>query len=192
MNARQARTWVDQATYAKSCTSRLSSKACNDAAQLDYHRREQRLRPAPERAAVGKDPRFLTPELRLRHLEALHRIVQEWIWTFGDMESLDAQLDEAKIATGRVRSVREFADSDWARQWNAVRAVSDRSGGEIKIPGRPWHFADQVAADEGQLVARQGEHNAEVLSELGFSAAEIAALEASGALVQPDGRSCSG
>jgi crotonobetainyl-CoA:carnitine CoA-transferase CaiB-like acyl-CoA transferase len=63
--------------------------------------------------------------------------------------------------------------------------MSDLSGGEIKIPGRPWHFADQVAADEGQLVARQGEHNAEVLSELGFSAAEIAALEASDALVQP-------
>jgi crotonobetainyl-CoA:carnitine CoA-transferase CaiB-like acyl-CoA transferase len=136
------------------------------------------------RPDLGRDPRFRTPERRLRNLDALHRIVQEWIWTFTDMESLDAQLDEAKIATGRVRSVREFADSDWAREWNAVRAVPDRSGGEIRIPGRPWHFADQVAADEGQLVARQGEHNAEVLSELGFSAAEIAALEASGALVQ--------
>ena len=137
---------------------------------------------AMRRPDLGRDPRFRTPELRLRNLDALHRIVQEWIWTFADMESLDAQLDEAKIATGQVRSVREFADSDWAREWNAVRAVSDRSGGEIKIPGRPWHFADQVAADKDQLAARQGEHNAEVLSELGFSAAEIAALEASGAL----------
>ena len=140
---------------------------------------------AMRRPDLGRDPRFLTPQLRLRNLEALHRIVQEWIWTFGDMEALDAQLDEAKIATGRVRSTREFADSDWAREWNAVRTVSDRSGGEITIPGRPWHFADQVAADEGQLAARQGEHNAEVLNELGFSAAEIAAFQASGALVQP-------
>jgi crotonobetainyl-CoA:carnitine CoA-transferase CaiB-like acyl-CoA transferase len=140
---------------------------------------------AMRRPDLGRDPRFLTPQLRLRNLEALHRIVQEWIWTFGDMEALDAQLDEAKIATGRVRSTREFADSDWAREWNAVRTVSDRSGGEITIPGRPWHFADQVAADEGQLAARQGEHNAQVLNELGFSAAEIAAFQASGALVQP-------
>jgi crotonobetainyl-CoA:carnitine CoA-transferase CaiB-like acyl-CoA transferase len=133
----------------------------------------------------SRDPRFLTPELRLRNLEALHRIVQEWIWTFGDMESLDAQLDEAKIATGQVRSIKEFADSNWARDWNAVRTVSDRSGGEIRIPGRPWRFAHQVAAAESQLAARQGEHNAEVLQELGFSASEIEALEASGALVQP-------
>ena len=140
---------------------------------------------AMRRPDLGRDPRFLTPQLRLRNLEALHRIVQEWIWTFGDMEALDAQLDEAKIATGRVRSTREFADSDWAREWNAVRTVSDRSGGQITIPGRPWHFADQVAADQGQLAARQGEHNAQVLNELGFSAAEIAAFQASGALVQP-------
>ena len=96
------------------------------------------------------------------------------------MESLDAQLDEAKIATGLVRSVQEFADSDWARQWKAVRAVSDRSGGEIKIPGRPWHFADRVVADEVQVPARQGEHNAEVLVELGFSPAAIKELEAAG------------
>ncbi|HEY2640778.1 MAG TPA: hypothetical protein VGI66_12970, partial [Streptosporangiaceae bacterium] len=88
-------------------------------------------------------------------------------------------------ATGRVRSVREFANSDWAREWHAVRTVSDRSGGEIKIPGRPWHFADQVTADEGQLAARQGEHNTEILKDLGFSASQIRALETSGALVQP-------
>ncbi|MGD0069588.1 MAG: CaiB/BaiF CoA-transferase family protein [Streptosporangiaceae bacterium] len=141
---------------------------------------------AMRRPDLGRDPRFGTPELRLRNLEALHRIVQEWIWTFGDMESLDAQLDEAKIATGRVRSVKEFADSQWARDWHAVRTVADRSGGQVKIPGRPWHFADAPAADEGQLAARQGEHNAELLEELGFSATQIEALEASGALVQPN------
>jgi crotonobetainyl-CoA:carnitine CoA-transferase CaiB-like acyl-CoA transferase len=140
---------------------------------------------AMRRPDLGRDPRFGTPELRLRNLAALHRIVQEWIWTFGDMETLDAQLDEAKIATGQVRSIKEFAASDWAREWDAVRTVSDRSGGEIKIPGRPWHFADQAAAGEDQLAARQGEHNAEVLAGLGFSTAEIDALEAGGALVQP-------
>jgi crotonobetainyl-CoA:carnitine CoA-transferase CaiB-like acyl-CoA transferase len=141
---------------------------------------------AMRRPDLGRDPRFLTPELRLRNLDALHHVIQEWIWTFADMETLDAQLDEAKIATGQVRSIKEFAAGDWAREWNAVRTISDRTGGEIKIPGRPWHFADQIAPDDEQLAARQGEHNTEVLSELGFSAAEISALEASGALIQPN------
>ena len=66
-----------------------------------------------------------------------------------------------------------------------VRTVSDRSGGQIKIPGRPWHFADQPTTGDDQLAARQGEHNTEVLTELGFSAGEIEALETSGALIQP-------
>lgn len=104
------------------------------------------------------------------------------------MDSLDAQLDEAKIATGQVRTLREFADSDWVREWKAVRTVPDRSGGEIKIPGRPWHFADQVVTDEFQLPARQGEHNARVLAELGLTPAEITALKDSGALVQHEQR----
>ena len=140
---------------------------------------------AMRRPDLGRDPRFLTPELRLRNLDALHRIVQEWIWTFADMETLDAQLDEAKIATGQVRGVRDFAATDWAREWHAVRTVSDRADGTISIPGRPWHFGDQAEAGDEQLAAGQGEHNAEVLAELGFTAAEIKALERSGALVQP-------
>lgn len=144
---------------------------------------------AMRRADLGNDPRFLTPELRLANLPSLKRIVQEWIWTFNDMETLDAQMDEAKIATGQVRTVKEFAASDWARDWNAVRTVSDRSGGEIKIPGRPWHFAGEIVPETSDLVARQGEHNADVLRELGFDALEITALQESGALVQPNNTS---
>jgi crotonobetainyl-CoA:carnitine CoA-transferase CaiB-like acyl-CoA transferase len=139
---------------------------------------------AMRRPDIGRDPRFLTPELRQRNLAALHAIVQDWIRTFADIESLDAQMDEAKIATGQVRTVREFADSDWARAWDAVRAVPDRSGGEIRIPGRPWHFRDSITSGDQQVPARQGEHNDEVLTELGFSPAEITKLRESGALIE--------
>ena len=138
---------------------------------------------AMRRPDIGRDPRFLTPELRQRNLAALHAIVQDWIRTFADIESLDAQMDEAKIATGQVRTVKEFADSDWARAWNAVRAVPDRAGGEIRIPGRPWHFRDTITSDDQQVPATQGEHNDEVLAELGFSPAEITKLRESGALI---------
>jgi crotonobetainyl-CoA:carnitine CoA-transferase CaiB-like acyl-CoA transferase len=138
---------------------------------------------AMRRPDIGRDPRFLTPELRQRNLAALHAIVQDWIRTFADLESLDAQMDEAKIATGQVRTVREFAGSDWARDWNAVRTVPDRSGGEIRIPGRPWHFGDLPASGDRQVPARQGEHNDEVLAELGYRPADIRKLKESGALI---------
>jgi hypothetical protein len=67
-----------------------------------------------------------------------------------------------------------------------VRTVPDGQGGEIRIPGRPWHFDEQVAADEVQLAARQGEHNTLLLAELGYGPRDITRLEASGALVEPN------
>jgi crotonobetainyl-CoA:carnitine CoA-transferase CaiB-like acyl-CoA transferase len=142
---------------------------------------------AMRRPDLAEDPRFRTPEDRLANLEALHAIVQDWIGTFADLESLDAQLDEAKIAIGRVRKLRDLADSPWAAEWSAIRSVSDRAGGEYQVPGRPWHFSEAKQDAAGpDVVARQGEHNAEILREIGLSEADIARLEAAGVLIRPD------
>lgn len=142
---------------------------------------------AMRRPDLADDPRFSTPEARLQHLDELHAIVQQWIWTFADMESLDAQMDEAKIATGVVRHVREIADSEWARDWAAIRVVPDRDGGEISVPGRPWHFGDVKVDDTNgtQIVALQGEHNRAILAELGYGDRDVERLVQAGALVQP-------
>lgn len=141
---------------------------------------------AMRRLDLMADPRFLTPELRKQNLAALHEIVQEWMWTFSDLATLDAQLDLAKIATGQVRHVKEIAASEWAAEWSAVETAPDRAGGEWKLPGRPWRFSLTNGDDRAPRVpALQGEHNDEVLSELGFSADEIAKLRATKALVQP-------
>lgn len=141
---------------------------------------------AMRRPDLADDPRFRTPALRLANLAALHQIVQTWIWTFDDIASLDAQLDEAKVATGRLRDIRGFAESEFACTWEATRQVSDRSGGTVTIPGPPWHFS-AVKGDSGeaQVPARQGEHNAAILAELGYDDEQIEALVANGTLVQP-------
>jgi crotonobetainyl-CoA:carnitine CoA-transferase CaiB-like acyl-CoA transferase len=137
---------------------------------------------AMRRPDLADDPRFATPEAREQNLPALHAIVQEWIWTFDDMASLDAQFDEAKIPTGRMRTIGGLAESEWAKQWVATRTVPDRNGGDITLPGRPWHFSD----DDGEVErwpARRGEHNDEVLAELGYDSAEIDSLRRRGVLV---------
>jgi crotonobetainyl-CoA:carnitine CoA-transferase CaiB-like acyl-CoA transferase len=139
---------------------------------------------AMRRPDIGDDPRFLTPELRVQNFRTLHDIVQRWINTFEDMGSLDAQFDEAKIATGRVRSMKEFAATEWARRWGATRQVPDREGGEITIPGLPWHFsADDDADKPVQVPALQGEHNDEILRELGYRDEDIKQLYDKSALL---------
>ncbi|HEX4249757.1 MAG TPA: CaiB/BaiF CoA-transferase family protein [Pseudonocardia sp.] len=140
---------------------------------------------AMRRADLADDPRFRTPRLRSQHLPELHAIVQTWINTFADMASLDAQLDEAKIATGQLRDVRDFAATDWAARWEVTREVPDRAGGSITIPAPPWHFSAADGTLATQVPALQGEHNAELLAELGYAEREIDAMVEEAALVEP-------
>jgi crotonobetainyl-CoA:carnitine CoA-transferase CaiB-like acyl-CoA transferase len=74
--------------------------------------------------------------------------VQRWIWTFNDMASLDAQLDEAKIPTGSLRDIAEFATTEWATQWGATRTVPDGAGARITVPGQPWHFTNAAKPND--------------------------------------------
>ena len=122
-------------------------------------------------------------ERRRANLDALHTIVQNWIYSFDSMESVDAQFDEAKIATGRLREITEFNDTDWAQQWVTTREVSDRHGGTVTIPAPPWHFSGHDGTLAEQIAAHQGEHNEEILKEIGCTDSEIQALKESGALV---------
>ena len=65
---------------------------------------------AMRRADLADDPRFATAAARRSNFEELHRLVQKWILTFHDTGALDAQLDEAKIAFGEVRSLNQLAE----------------------------------------------------------------------------------
>jgi crotonobetainyl-CoA:carnitine CoA-transferase CaiB-like acyl-CoA transferase len=137
---------------------------------------------AMRRADLLDDPRFASAAARRLNFGALHQIIQSWIMTFPDMAALDAQFDEAKIAMGEIRSLKELAASEWSDYWGAVQHVPDRSGGEYRLPGRPWHFSAEELTPIG-TPAFQGEHNHEVFGELGISGAELTRLSETGVLV---------
>jgi crotonobetainyl-CoA:carnitine CoA-transferase CaiB-like acyl-CoA transferase len=137
---------------------------------------------AMRRADLADDPRFATAAARQMHFAELHRIVQTWIMTFRDIAALDAQLDEAKIALGEVRTLKKLSEMEWAGYWGAVQEVSDRNGGSYRLPGRPWRFSREELAPLGDP-AFQGEHNRTVLVELGFSDEQIDGYFGSGALL---------
>jgi len=136
---------------------------------------------AMRRADLAQDPRFSTPEARTENLSALYEIVQRWILSFDSLATLDAQLDEAKLAFGVVRDVEEFAASEWAQWWGAVEEVDNRAGGTARIPGKPWRFSRDKLCHPGTPSFR-GEHNSAVLSELGFTTEEIRSLADRGVL----------
>ncbi|MEM7687546.1 MAG: CaiB/BaiF CoA-transferase family protein [Pseudomonadota bacterium] len=139
---------------------------------------------AMRRADLAKDPRFATAADRRKNLGELHAIVQRWIDGFPNKRALDAQFDEAKIAMGEVRTIEQLAASEWADYWGATLQVPDREGGEYTLPGRPWRFSHS-ALDQPGVPALQGEHNAAICEELGFSDAEIDALRNARGLLAP-------
>jgi crotonobetainyl-CoA:carnitine CoA-transferase CaiB-like acyl-CoA transferase len=136
---------------------------------------------AMRRPDLLKDSRFATPAARRQNYGALHKLIQAWILSFTNVGALEAQLDEAKIAMGRVKTLKQVANSDWAEHWGAVQTVSDRAGGQYTLPGRPWKFSNGALKTLGDP-AWQGEHNFEILSELGFNDAQIEEWQRDGTL----------
>ena len=66
-----------------------------------------------------------------------------------------------------------------------TREVDDRNGGTVTIPAPPWHFSGNDGVPTTQTPVRRGEHNAEILKELGCTDDQPRALISSGALIEP-------
>ena len=128
------------------------------------------------------DPRFITAQFRRDNWEDLLAEIRAWVLTFRTIEELEAQVSEAGLAVGTIRSVSEIAESEWAIERGAIREVEDRSGGTARVPSPPWIFGGCDLPDAG-LPPFQGEHNLEVLRSLGLSEDEIENLEATGVLI---------
>ena len=71
----------------------------------------------------------------------------------------------ARFRHGGMRSVRQIAESDWARSRGAITEIDDRSGGTIRVPNAPWHFERGVVGTSGTPRFR-GEDNRSVLRDL--------------------------
>lgn len=126
-------------------------------------------------------PEYATPQLRAQNLKPLLEEVRAWILTFTDLDELQAQVSEAGLAVGVVRTTADLADTEWANHWGAVVEVDDRSGGKLRMPGPPWRFSDAALPVPGQPYF-QGESNEEILQELGWDEQAIQGLRSSGVL----------
>jgi crotonobetainyl-CoA:carnitine CoA-transferase CaiB-like acyl-CoA transferase len=122
------------------------------------------------------DPRFINAQFRRKNWSELLDEIRAWVLTFRTIEELEAQVSEAGLAVGTIRTVSEIAESEWATERGAIREVDDRSGGTARVPAPPWIFGQCELPDAG-LPPFQGEHNSELLSEIGLTDQEIVKLQ---------------
>jgi CoA:oxalate CoA-transferase len=138
---------------------------------------------AMQQPELLSDPRFSDVATRLKHFDELMDIMRAWAKTVPTSGEIENRLSQYQLATGRLRSVGELADTQWAHEREAVVLVSDRGDSTVRIPNSPWHFSGSDTTTQGNAKYR-GEDNHAIFSEIaGLSSEEIAQLENDGVLL---------
>ena len=134
--------------------------------------------------AIGRpdlltDPRFSDPDQLMRNMPQLAAILDE---VFGSqpMTHWNEVFNGAHVTFGAVRGPQEVVNDPQLRA-NDIIVPLNGAGGKLSSTISSPIQVHGVAKVPAKRAPRLGEHNEEVLRELGFSATEIDGLRASGA-----------
>ena len=125
-----------------------------------------------------EDERFATPPLRLPHLNEIFGAIEDWTMTRTKYEVMEI-CNPLNIPVGPILSMKELAEEPSLRETGTIVEVDHPERGPYLSVGCPVKLSDNdVVVERSPLL---GEHSAEILADvLGYSAAEIAALQESG------------
>ncbi|WP_175719530.1 CaiB/BaiF CoA transferase family protein [Burkholderia anthina] len=136
-------------------------------------------------AGFSADARFHDLNGRNAHREEILAVVKPWVAarTVADVLAL---LDSVDVPSAKVQRIDEVvADPQIVARGMVIEQTHPRLG-KLRLPNLPFRFSDcdtsirDVGPDLGQ-------HNEEVAQSLGFSAAEIDAMQADGVLFSKPG-----
>src|SRR6478672_11231338 len=119
------------------------------------------------------DPNYATPKARLPHLKSIFARIEEWTMTKTKFEAMDI-LNKFDIPCGPILSMKEIAEEPSLRETGTVVEVDHPTRGKYLTVGNPIKLSDSIT--EVKRAPLLGEHTEEVLAQLGYSAAELAAL----------------
>jgi formyl-CoA transferase len=121
------------------------------------------------------NPHFATPKARLPHLKMIFARIEEWTKTKTKFEAMDI-LNQYDIPCGPILSMKEIAEDESLRATGTVVEVDHPKRGKYLTVGNPIKLSDSPTdVTRSPLL---GEHTDEVLSQVGYSAAQLAALRA--------------
>jgi crotonobetainyl-CoA:carnitine CoA-transferase CaiB-like acyl-CoA transferase len=134
------------------------------------------------RPELYQDPRFRTMIDRAQHKEVLIAEIERWLQSLPDRDTALAALEREHVPVAPVLTIPEVVQQPHFLERGAVRSVSDRVFGTLRLPGFPFHFS--AKRESRPLIAPDlGEHNEAVLTQyLGYSADRVAHLTATGVL----------
>jgi formyl-CoA transferase len=130
------------------------------------------------------DPDYATPPARLPRLKHIFATIEEWTMTKTKFEVMEI-CNKQDIPVGPILSMKEIAEEPSLRQTGTVVEVDHPTRGKYLTVGNPVKMSDSIT--EVKRSPLLGEHTEEILTKvLGYSADEIAAIKASGAITAPE------
>lgn len=139
---------------------------------------------APLARLIGKgelaeDPAWATPDVRLSKLDKMFALVEEWTEKHSKWEVMEA-LNACNIPCGPILSTKELIEDETLAELGAVVEVPHPERGSFKTVGCPLKLSDSpVDIERSPLL---GEHNEQVLGELGYGEAELEKFRAAGVI----------
>ncbi|WP_284749799.1 formyl-CoA transferase [Amycolatopsis sp. RTGN1] len=139
---------------------------------------------APLARLIGKeelaeDPAWATPEVRLSKLDKMFALVEEWTEKHTKWEVME-KLNACNIPCGPILSTKELIEDDTLAELGSVVEVAHPERGSFKTVGCPLKLSDSPVEIERPPLL--GEHNDEVLAELGYGEAELEKFRAAGVI----------
>ena len=140
----------------------------------------QRFMRAIDRADLASDPALADNAGRDTRRDELYGVIDRWVASL-PLSEVEAVLVRAEVPASRIYSAEDmFADPQFlAREMFLSAKLPD--GKPFKMPGIVPKLSETPGGVEW-TGPQLGEHNAQVLGELGYSAERIAELKAAGAI----------
>ncbi len=133
------------------------------------------------RPELENDPRFKEMETRREHCEELIRIIDE-VAASKTMEEWEKCFKEYNILYGRTQTPVEVTTDPQALANNIFAEVEHPEAGKIKLATPPVKFRQNPAAVK-TTAPEIGQHNEEILLDLGYSWDDISQLKEQGAIL---------
>ncbi len=131
------------------------------------------------RPELADDPEWATPEARLNKLDKMFQLIEEWTTQHDKWAVMDT-LNALNVPCGPILSTKELLEDETLAELGAVVEVEHPQRGVFKTVGCPIKLSDSPV--EVLPSPALGEHNAEILQDIGIDPSEIDELKEAGVI----------